>query len=315
MIGKDPAGLKHPVRVDTTGAVVISGTVSSIGNVETILNAQTGIETVMAADVSAIKTQLATGSIAVTGGGSSSVQMGSGVVTSTTQRVTLASDGPEVTNSTQIKNSVANIPSKGAATTANSTPVNIASDQTVPVSIASVPSHAVTNAGTFEVQNTAAVVGGNATAVKVDGSAVTQPVSGTVSVSGTVPVTGTFYQATQPVSLASVPSHPVTNTGTFAVQASGAVTSNPPAGSLTMTNSSVGTTSATLLAASSATKLLVVQNTHATQSLYVSTTTPATATNGILIPPTWGYEFPYIPTNALYCLGSGASTTYTLWYA
>ena len=314
------------------------------------------------------------------------------------------------------------------------------------VSLTSVPSHAVTNAGTFAVQNTAAVVGGNTTAVKVDGSAVTQPVS-----------------------LASVPSHAVTNAGTFAVQPSagdltsgsqttkivngsntlaidstGAATVNnaaqaqynytntgtlsggtvligpitvgslrswniyissigsggslaaqlsfdgtnwfnsnetsiiygggwysvslcgasqarlvvvnavssgtttiysgvsqqfgktvnavsgyvnlnggtntvgavlTPAGSITMTNNSVGTTSATLLAASSASKMLVVQNTHATNSLYVSTTTPATATNGILIPATWGYEFPYIPTNALYVLGSGASTTYTLWYA
>lgn len=47
-----------------------------------------------------------------------------------------------------------------------------------------------------------------AQAWKVDGSAVTQPVS------------GTFWQATQPVSLASVPSHPVTNAGVFAVQAS-----------------------------------------------------------------------------------------------
>jgi len=134
--------------------------------------------------------------------GSSAIQLGSGVVTATTQRVTLATDGPEVTNSTAIKNSVANIPAKGTATIANSTPVNIASDQTVPVSLASVPSHAVTNAGTFAVQNTAAVVGGNATAVKVDGSAVTQPVS-----------------------LASVPSHAVTNAGTFAVQ--------PSAGDLT----------------------------------------------------------------------------------
>lgn len=54
---------------------------------------------------------------------------------------------------------------------------------------------------------TLANTGANSTAVKVDGSAVTQPVS------------GTFYQATQPVSLASVPSHAVTNAGTFAVQA------------------------------------------------------------------------------------------------
>mgnify|MGYP001355630432 CR=1 FL=1 len=47
------------------------------------------------------------------------------------------------------------------------------------------------------------------TALKVDGSGVTQPVS------------GTFWQATQPVSLASVPSHAVTNAGTFAVQVDG----------------------------------------------------------------------------------------------
>jgi len=63
------------------------------------------------------------------------------------------------------------------------------------------------------------VQGGNATAVKTDGSAVTQPVSGTVAVTGayqatqpvsiatmpSTPVTGTFYQATQPVSLAALP--------------------------------------------------------------------------------------------------------------
>ena len=60
-------------------------------------------------------------------------QTGSGIVTSTTQRVTLASDGPEVTNSTAIKNSVAAIPAKGAATIANSMPVTLASDQVVKV--------------------------------------------------------------------------------------------------------------------------------------------------------------------------------------
>lgn len=61
------------------------------------------------------------------------------------------------------------------------------------------------------LQVTLANTGANATAVKVDGSAVTQPVS------------GTFWQATQPVSLASVPSHAVTNAGTFAVQVDGAL--------------------------------------------------------------------------------------------
>lgn len=86
------------------------------------------------------------------------------------------------------------------------------------------------------------------TALKVDGSAVTQPVSGTfwqatqpVSIAAAVPVTdnsgsltvdapvgtpvfvrlsdGASAISTLPVSLASVPSHAVTNAGTFAVQA------------------------------------------------------------------------------------------------
>lgn len=52
----------------------------------------------------------------------------------------------------------------GQATSANSTPVVIASDQsTVPVSLASVPSHAVTNAGTFATQVTSIVPGTGAT--------------------------------------------------------------------------------------------------------------------------------------------------------
>lgn len=47
----------------------------------------------------------------------------------------------------------------GSATSANSSPVVIASDQaTVPVSLASVPSHAVTNAGTFVVQENGAAL-------------------------------------------------------------------------------------------------------------------------------------------------------------
>jgi hypothetical protein len=55
IVGKDPSGNKTPVAVDANGAVVISGTVSSIGNVETILNNSLAVETVMAADVATIK--------------------------------------------------------------------------------------------------------------------------------------------------------------------------------------------------------------------------------------------------------------------
>ncbi len=63
---------------------------------------------------------------------------------------------------------------------------------------------AVTQSGTWTVQpgNTA-----NTTAWKVDGSAVTQPVSGTFW-QATQPVSGTFWQATQPISVASLPALP-----------------------------------------------------------------------------------------------------------
>lgn len=48
---------------------------------------------------------------------------------------------------------------------------------------------------------TLANTGSNATALRVDGSSVTQP----VSIASAVPVTGTFWQATQPVSVSSLP--------------------------------------------------------------------------------------------------------------
>jgi hypothetical protein len=68
--------------------------------------------------------------------------------------------------------------------------------------------------GTIGGTNKVTVTASNA--LKVDGSAVTQPVSGTfwqttqpisgsISVTGSVAVTGTFWQATQPISAASLP--------------------------------------------------------------------------------------------------------------
>lgn len=91
---------------------------------------------------------------------------------------------------------------------------------------------AVSNAGTFAVQaaqsGTWTVQPGNTantTAWKVDGSAVTQPISGTV--------TANAGSGTLAVSVASVPSHPVTNAGTFAVQISGEDT---PVATATTTN-------------------------------------------------------------------------------
>lgn len=114
---------------------------------------------------------------------------------------------------------------------------------TQPVSAASLPlptgaataakQPAIGTAGTPSVDVITVQGIASMTAFKVDGSAVTQPVSGTFwqatqPVSGpltdaqlravAVPVSGTFFQATQPVSVATVPSHDVTNAGTFPVQ-------------------------------------------------------------------------------------------------
>ena len=74
IVGKDPAGNKVPVLVDTAGKLQIGGVQLDNLNVNTdqieakqdVTNA---LLTTTAADVAAVKTQLATGTIAVTGGG------------------------------------------------------------------------------------------------------------------------------------------------------------------------------------------------------------------------------------------------------
>ena len=133
----------------------------------------------------------------------------------------------------------------GAKTTANSISVNVASDQTVPVSgtfwQATQPI-----SGSVSISGSAAVTGPltdtqlRATAVPVSGTfwQATQPISGSVSVTGTtavsgpltdtelrataVPVSGTFWQATQPISGS------VSISGTPAVSISGTPTVTGP---------------------------------------------------------------------------------------
>jgi hypothetical protein len=84
---------------------------------------------------------------------------------------------------------------------------DVGSTLPLPVSLASVPSHPVTNAGTFAVQA---------------GQAGTWSVGVTAAVGAPAFVRlsdGTSAINTLPVSVASVPAHDVTNAGTFAVQA------------------------------------------------------------------------------------------------
>ena len=91
----------------------------------------------------------------------------------------------------------------------------------VPVSLASVPSHAVTNAGTFAVQVS------NTPTVALDSASLSA--LETISISGTVPVSGTFWQATQPVSLAAAVtdggSGKTLKSASFSLSATGSVVS------------------------------------------------------------------------------------------
>jgi hypothetical protein len=132
------------------------------------------------------------------------------------------------------------------------------------------------------IQNTPLPIeGGNATAVKTDGSAVTQPVSGSVSVSN--------FPATQPVSgSVSVSNFPATQpvSGTVAVTqstspwvVSGTVSTSPSnATTATITRVATGAASVTLLAANVNRKKAIIM-TEAGATQYVAFGSAATATN------------------------------------
>jgi hypothetical protein len=116
-----------------------------------------------------------------------------------------------------------------------------ASATTQPVSAAALPlpSGAATSANQSTTNSTLSTISSQLPSalasgrLSVDGSGVTQPVSGTVAISGTVPVSGTFWQATQPVSIASMPTTPVTGTFWQETQPiSGTVTVTDGAGAL-----------------------------------------------------------------------------------
>jgi hypothetical protein len=139
---------------------------------------------------------------------------------------------------------------------------DVSSANPLPVSLASVPSHAVTNAGTFAVQasqtGTWTVQPGNTantTAWLVTGTGGTFPITdnaGSITVDAPVGTPafvrlsdGTSAITTLPVSLASVPSHAVTNAGTFAVQAAQSGTWN--VGTVTTVSTVTAVTTVTTL--------------------------------------------------------------------
>lgn len=181
-------------------------------------------------------TQAVSGTIAATQSGAWTVALPSGTTIASTQSgAYTVTQGPAGASAWKVDGSGVTQPVSGTFW-----------QTTQPVSLASVPSHPVTNTGTFSVQNTAAVVGGNALAVKTDGSASTQPISGTVAISGTVPVSGTFFQATQPVSAAALPLPSGGSTSALQSSTQGAVAGGAAAPASTLIGGIYNTTAPTL---------------------------------------------------------------------
>jgi hypothetical protein len=115
-----------------------------------------------------------------------------------------------------------------SATAVNATAIKVdGSSVTQPVSVASIPSHAVTNSGTFAVQAATTLTAETTKVIGTINVASAQSIASTQSGTWTVQPGNTANTTawkvdgsavTQPVSVASIPSHAVTNAGTFAVQ-------------------------------------------------------------------------------------------------
>jgi hypothetical protein len=87
------------------------------------------------------------------------------------------------------------------------------------------------------------------------------------------------------------------------------ITTAGPAEAGVSTSGTVGTTSGTIVAAGAYKGWVTIQNTHASNVLYVSFKAAATATD-FAIYPNSALTLPFGPTNALSGLGSGAGTTF-----
>lgn len=74
----------------------------------------------------------------------------------------------------------------------------------------------------------------------------------------------------------------------------------------------VGTNSFQIVAAGTFSSTLTIQNTHATQTLYVGFAPTVSSTNGFMLAPGAFLTLPFGPTNALNGLGSGSNTTFSV---
>ena len=183
----DAIGNAAPLLVDaTTGKLlvdaqanistdlsVIEGQLGTIAS-DLAIGIIAGVPSVTVSSITATNQPLPTGAATSANQISGGPQLGSGVVTATTQRVTLATDGPEVTNSTAIKNSVATIATNttGVATAANQA-TEISSLSTIASNTAKVAGYSIPTfdykAFTYSGTNISTIVfksgGGNGTTV------------------------------------------------------------------------------------------------------------------------------------------------------
>jgi hypothetical protein len=126
----------------------------------------------------------------------------------------------------------------------------------------------------------------------VDGSQVTQPVSGTVSISGTVPVSGSIsvsnFPGTQPVSgTVAVSNFPATQPVSIASVVNVSTKTNLTYSS--PTSASVGTSSAPIVAANSSRQGLIVTNLTG-NTIFFAFGNAAVLNSGGVIPPYGGFS-------------------------
>jgi len=185
-----------PLLVDSvTGRLLVdteANLTADLTLIESKMDTANGIATGAAADTALIKAQLASGSIAVTGGG------GGGGGASAAYNATLPTytSGASSTLQTDVNGKL--------ITTGTLTDTQLRASA-LPVSLASVPSHAVTNAGTFAVQPSAGDLTSGSQTTKIVNGANTLAVDSAGAVTAnTAPAQTYTYTFTGAVASASV---------------------------------------------------------------------------------------------------------------
>lgn len=173
--------------------------------------------------------------------------------------------------------------------------------------------------------------GGGSSSVTLSGvgAGVTLPVSGTVTSGRNWNLAVSTDSLTAAISSLPAITGTVTanagtnlNTSALALEAGNLATlagktsyiATPPSGTVTASGGTVTAGTPASLSGSFS-KLLIIQNTAASGTLYVSTNATPSATNGLALPAGTGYEFPYVPTSTIYVAASTGSVTYGYFYA